>query len=203
MILAHPSHGRRLALSLLAVLVVALCTYVPAHADGDELDSCMATGSVWLLVVDADQRVLANQCVGNPDTGEDALRAGGLSIRKARNGVICSLGGVPEKCPRVFRGEFWHYYHAQQSGAYVFSDLGPMARKPPASSIEAWCYNPPEERRCTPPAFTDDAALPVTTNTPVPAEVGGSPIPLVVSAAAVLVLGTGVAIWQRRQRRNL
>lgn len=215
----NPWRGAAQRCLWLALVVIALaCLPTPTAADGDgksnAIGACLSSDQVWLLVVDADGAMLANQCVGTPDDGEAALREGGLAIGRGRGDLVCTLDGHPERCPRTFTGPFWHYYHAVPGEGYVFANLGPRARTPRAGTIEAWCYNAEDEKECTPPELSivingtqiNPAAGLMnpepTSNEPV-SGVSGSPVTLVCTLIALVAGGTGFWWWHRRQRALL
>lgn len=148
-------------LRLLIALVVALASASAAtgasaaplpEQSGNAAGRCLASGQVWLLIVTDTGRVIANQCVGNPKTGEQALRNAGVSFtHKPDAGYICTIGGYPEVCRKKFNGQYWTYYQAQGTGDYHYSDWGANVYKPKPGAVEAWCYNKPDEYRCVPP----------------------------------------------------
>ena len=123
----------------------------PSAAGSNAVGACLETGQVWLFVVDEQQRVLSNQCVGTPASGEDALRLAGLATTDTRGGYICTIGGHPEECPARFEGEFWNYHHAAAGERWVYSDTGAVEHRPAGGTIEGWCYNDEDESRCTMP----------------------------------------------------
>lgn len=151
-------------IGLTALLVLSLVLPSPASADevyeppapapgSNAVGSCLAADQVWLYVVDGDD-VLANQCVGTPASGEDALARGGMSIRFSSGRLICSLAGHPEQCPAAFAGSYWNYHHAGPGEKYTYSKEGAGTRPPEGGTIEAWCYNGQDEKSCTPPQLT-------------------------------------------------
>lgn len=188
----------------------------PSLADSNAVGACLAADQVWLFVVDADQRVLANQCVGTPANGEQALRDAGVVIEYGRNDLICTLAGYPEECPSSFDGSFWNYHHASLGEGWRFSDLGAASYEPQPGSIEGWCYNGPDDNRCepphlrvvidgelhAPPGVAEDALADpeLIVRAPVPPP---SPLPLatILSVAALVLLGGMVAVVFRRRRR--
>lgn len=194
---------------LAGAVALAACT-LPAHAgDGtNDIGRCLEAGEVWLLVVDADGEVLGNQCVGRPSSGSAALHAGGLEIGYGQGKLICTIAGHPERCPTNFDGRFWHYWHGGLDQRYRFSGTGADQYEPPPGSIEAWCYNQPGERRCTPPAPsilidgvqrnpTDEVVdLATTHHEPVSP---GSPTSLL-AVVGVLAAGAAASLWLRRRR---
>ena len=92
---------------LLLILALALALVpVAARADGEgsEIGDCLAGGQVWLLVTTETGDALANQCVGTPATGTDALTGAGLELVRDSSNFICAIGGHPEACPAAFNG---------------------------------------------------------------------------------------------------
>ncbi|SER80310.1 hypothetical protein SAMN05443377_11165 [Propionibacterium cyclohexanicum] len=109
-------------------------------------DQCTSDGKVWLVVSTDTGKTLANECVGNPTTGTQALQDANLAIvRDAKGQFICTIGNYPETCPTTF-DKFWHYYHATPGGSWEFYQVGSDTSKPAAGSIEGWCYG----SDCTP-----------------------------------------------------
>lgn len=157
--------GWTVRVGLTALLILLLVLPSPARADdiytppapapgSNAVGSCLAAEQVWLFVVDGDGEVLANQCVGTPASGEEALARGGLQIRYSSGRLICSLSGHPEQCPAAFSGSYWNYHHATPGEKYTYSKEGAATRRPPSGGIEAWCYNADSKNSCTPPLLT-------------------------------------------------
>lgn len=207
-------------------LLLALALAVPATAHADEpptvppsapgsnaIGACLDADQVWLLVVDIDGEVLANQCVGTPSSGEEALARGGMQIRFSSGRMICSLSGHPEQCPATFTGSYWNYHHGRAGAPYTFSQQGASARTPAPGDIEAWCYNAPEEESCVPPLLRivsngkqvpvpgvdaeDVVDPPVTTNEEV--EVPSTTPWALIGTGAVIAVGIGALLWWRRR----
>lgn len=203
-----------LVLATALVLVALSSTDAGAESGTNDVGACLDSGQVWLLVVDVDGRALANQCVGSPTTGQAALLAGGMRISATRSGIICALNDSPEVCPRTFRGQFWHYFHAEAGEPYTFSDFGPSSRVPTPGAIEAWCYNAAEQRRCTPPVLSivvngielnpvaEAVHLATTANEPATAETG-SPAAVIATTSALGLGAVALWLWHRRNRRSV
>lgn len=216
----------KLSSILAAGVLVALAAW-PAHAEPSPLPlpqpggqgsnavgACLEAGEVWLLVVDDHSRVLGNQCVGTPSSGEEALRLAGIPTETGRQGYLCSLDDHPPRCPSTFDGAFWAYHQATAGGSWRFSDVGAAAHRPQPGTIEGWCYTNDEEARCTPPALrvVIDGQLrlpPGVTEADLadPAPAVRAPLPpappvpwtTVASAGAVaVVIGAAVAVARRR-----
>lgn len=208
------NHASRLFLAVI-VGIGALLAANPAHADGasNEIGACLESGQVWLLVTTAESDVLANQCVGTPATGIDALAAGGMTLELGKGNLVCTIGGYPEGCPRTFTGTYWAYYQGVPGQAYHYSDKGAQTAIPQPGSIEAWCYNKPTEERCTPPQLNvvrDGARVappagaqvedfPVTQNQAV-SPPSSTPWPTIAVGGALIVGILALLIWQRRRR---
>ena len=185
----------------------------PASSGTNAIGACLAADQVWLFVIDADSHVLANQCVGSPASGEEALARGGMQIRFGRGRLICSLSGHPEKCPATFTGSYWNYHHGAAGKRYTYSKQGAANRRPEPGGIEAWCYNGAHEKTCTPPllkilqngspvpvpgvdgsAFIDPAP---TFNAPVPIP-STTPWALLGTAGTIAVGAVALFWWRRR-----
>lgn len=132
---------------------LAETTQPPIPEGSNAVGACLDADQVWLLVVDIDGEVMANQCVGTPSSGEEALTAGGMEVEKD-NGLICAISGHPDPCPATFDGSYWNYHHATAGAPYTFSQEGADTRSPSPGDIEAWCYNMPEDESCEPPLLT-------------------------------------------------
>ncbi len=215
----------RMSLCVMAlVLSVFMLPFTWASADGtyqpppavpssNAVATCLAAEQVWLLVQDIDGEVLANQCVGTPSSGEEALANGGMQIRFGNGRLICSLSGHPEQCPATFTGSYWNYLHGEAGTPYTYSQEGAANRTPGPGTIEAWCYNEPDEESCTPelltiirdgeqitvpgaspadyidPVVTSNEAVPVPASTPW----------ALISTGVLIVLGALVLLgWRRR-----
>ena len=186
----------------------------PAPPGSNAVASCLDADQVWLLVEDIDGEVLANQCVGTPASGEEALARGGMQIRFAKGRLICSLSGHPEQCPATFTGSYWNYLHAEAGAEYTYSQEGAADRQPSPGTIEAWCYNDPDEESCTPglltimrddqqvtvpgatsptdyidPAVTSNEAVPVPASTPW----------ALVGTGSLIAVGAIALLWWRRR----
>lgn len=210
----------------MSAVLLALLVGFPAFALADEVyeppplapgsnavGSCLAADQVWLFVADADGVVLANQCVGTPASGEEALARGGMQIRFSTGRLICSLSGHPEQCAATFTGSYWNYYHGKAGAQYTYSKEGAASRRPSPGDIEAWCYNGPDEKSCIPPLLTITSAeqrIPVpgadtadyvdpapTTNEAVP--VPASTPWALIGTGAIIVVGIAALLWWRRR----
>ena len=221
-----PALLARTGLALLLALVLLPSLLFPAIARADEVPqpppsapganavgACLDAEQVWLLVVDVDGEVLANQCVGTPSSGEEALARGGMQMRFSKGRLICSLSGHPEQCPATFTGSYWNYHHGTAGGPYAYAKEGASSRRPAPGDIEAWCYNPPEQKSCEPPLLTiisgdqqvpvpgvaaaDYIDPPVTANeaVPVPATTPWA----LIGTAAVILVGVLAMLWWRRR----
>lgn len=184
----------------------------PLTPGSNAVGSCLEADQVWLLVVDVDE-VLANQCVGTPASGEEALARGGMQIRFGSGRLICSLSGHPEKCPATFTGSYWNYHHGRAGEPYTYSKDGAATHRPEPGSIEAWCYNGDGEKSCTPPLLTvlqRDAPV----NLPAadasdhidPAPTANVAVPLpsttpwaLLGTGAIIAVGISLLLWWRRR----
>ena len=217
---------RWLALLVRTVLVLLLAlTLHPSAAHADDVPNpppsavgtnpvgaCLGAEQVWLLVVDVDGEVLANQCVGTPSSGEEALARGGMQIRFSKGRLICSLSGHPEQCPATFTGSYWNYHHGAAGEPYSYAKEGASSRRPAPGGIEAWCYNAPDQKSCEPPPLTiisggqqvpvpgvaaaDYIDPPITANEAVP--VPASTPWALIGTAAVILVGVLAMLWWRR-----
>lgn len=167
------------AIALTASLIAAPLT---AAADGESNDigKCLSDGQVWLLVVDEDGTAIANQCVGNPETGVAALEAANLTLAYDKTNFICSIGGSPAECPTKFNGQYWNYWTGTDGSEYAYAETGPSESKPAAGSVQAWCYNKADEKSCTPPA------LKIVTDSDESIVGSGTPADLAVTAPTVV-----------------
>lgn len=112
------------------------------------IDQCLNDGKVWLTVSTDKGESLANQCVGNPATGAEALTNAGLELVRDK-GMLCTIGGYPAQCPATFTGEYWQYYQGTPGSAWQYSQLGADDAKPTGGTIEGWCYG----ETCSPAAM--------------------------------------------------
>lgn len=205
---------------IFALLTLTLLTFLGAgalstFADGDdnEIGACLAQDQVWLLVVTQDGEALANQCVGDPANGEQALADGGMQIQFGKNRLICTLSGHPATCPATFDGSYWSYYQGAPGQDYTYSELGAQVSQPEGGTIEAWCFATAEAKECTPPQLVIVQAgqqitppqggtavdLPVTHNEPVSVP-SGTPWALILTGVGVVVVIVGLVVWQRSRR---
>ncbi len=143
------------ALGLAAVTALAGCSSSDSSSDASSgadatalsMTECTQQGKVWLTVTTDQDQSLANQCVGNPDSGTAALEAAGLAIGRSSDGtMICTIGNYPDPCPATFTGDYWQYYTATPDGTWTYATTGADESKPAAGSIEGWCYG----ATCTP-----------------------------------------------------
>ena len=145
-----------LLFATIAVLfpVTAQATPSPTADTGQAqaIGNCLKANKVWVFVITAEDKVLANQCVSSPASGADALKKAGVAVQKSKTGLICTMNDHPATCPKSFNGQYWAYYHASKAGAtWDFSQKSADQYKPTAGSIEGWCYNKPKTKSCTPP----------------------------------------------------
>lgn len=141
------------ALTFLVALLAGLFVTPTASAEEstNAVGDCLANDKVWLLVVDDEENVIANECVDSPETGDAALESAGVDVQRDANGFICAMGGVPEECPTEFNGQYWNYHHAVAGGAWEYYEVGSSESEPAPGSIEGWCYNAEGTENCTPP----------------------------------------------------
>lgn len=228
--------NRRILAALLSAFALAFALFTSpttARAEGEsnEVGTCLAAGEVWLLVVTDTEEVLANECVGTPATGVDALTAAGVELERDSGGFICAMNGHPSPCPETFTGQFWGSYQGAPGAEYAFAQLGPDENEPQPGTIEAWCYNAPDAEGCTPPYLTivqdgEEIAAPAgitTQNLPVtgqaatpaataeatdaPAEETSSqssslPWGWILGGAAVVAVVVGIMVWRNSQKSN-
>lgn len=229
--------GRRLPAAIFRGIILLLLafTLVPTAAHADEtyqppsvapgtnaVGACLAADEVWLFVTDIDDNVLANECVGTPASGEEALTNGGVKIGFDGGGLICTLDGHPDQCPATFNGSYWNYHHAKAGDNYEYYQEGAGTSKPTPGSIEAWCYNQPEEESCTPPLLTimqnDEQVMVAGTESgdyvdPDPTSdaaesataddtnsTTGTPWALIITGAVVVIVAIALLIWWLRRR---
>jgi hypothetical protein len=116
---------------------------------------CLGAGQVWLHVQTDDERVLRSECVGTPATGQAALAAAQVDTRESKGGYLCTLAGYPETCPTSFTGQYWQYWYADALDAeWSLSQKGAGTRSPAPGTIEGWCYNADDEKRCELPRLS-------------------------------------------------
>lgn len=186
----------------------------PAAEGSNAVGACLEAGQVWLFVIDDHHRVLSNQCVGTPSSGEEALRLAGVAATTGRQGYLCTLAGYPEECPGTFDGEYWNYQHASAGNAWRYSNVGADTHRPVPGSVEGWCYNAEGESRCTPPPLRviidGELRLPpgvAEADLLDPAPVVRAPLPpalpvpwtTVASVGAVLLVAGGAVALARRR----
>lgn len=185
----------------------------PAAEGANAVGACLDAEQVWLFVVDIDGNVLANQCVGTPASGEQALADGGMQMKFSDGRLICSLSGHPEQCPATFTGSYWNYHHGGSGVPYTMSMEGAADRSPAPGDIEAWCYNAPEDESCEPPLLTivsggnqvlvpgaesSDYVDPDVTDNPAVPVPASTPWALIGTGAVILVGGVAFLLWRRR-----
>lgn len=150
---------RRLAVLLVTVLLTLAGATAwaespmpqPSQDGANPVGACLADGQVWLFVTDENGEVLANQCVGTPASGTDALDAAGVPYTADAKGFICAIANHPETCPTTFNGQYWNYHHATAGSPWTYYEVGASDSKPEPGAIEGWCYNKADEDSCTPP----------------------------------------------------
>ncbi len=219
---------RRLVVALLGAITMTLSLLtapLAAHADGESnaVGECLSSDEVWLLIVDEEGSVIANQCVGTPATGIAAIEAAGVAIGYDSSNFVCTLGGHPSECPASFNGQFWNYWQGSAGAEYAFAQTGPAESVPAGGTIEAWCYNKADEEGCTPPTLkivqngTEVAPaagataqdLPVTGAEATQGEAAEEETPedsgtmgWIVVGIAVVAVGAGLIAWQVGRRKK-
>lgn len=195
-------------LTLLLVAALGVAGGLPARADSptpaaapQSMADCAAAGQVWLLVVDDQGAARSNQCVGNPTNGVDALATGGMSITTGNSFLICTIDGYPDQCPSASSGAYWTYFHADESGAWSYSQQGARDFAPASGTVEGWCFTPGTGQRCELPTLADAATLQVTDKTPVAAP-ASTPWELIGGAALIVVIGTAMIVLGRFKKRG-
>ncbi|WP_203569077.1 hypothetical protein [Aestuariimicrobium ganziense] len=123
--------------ALLGVSTARAAEPAPALPAGPITD-CLSGGRVWLVVVTDTGATRASICVGRPSTGLQALSTVGYS--NAPGGYVCTVAGYPSTCPTTFANQYWSYWYATPGGQWTYSPLGAGGRRPPAGTLEGWCY---------------------------------------------------------------
>lgn len=212
---------------ILSLLTVCLLTFaglgaLPAHADGDsnEIGACLAADQVWLLVMKDDGAPIANECVGNPASGVEALTNAGITLQFGKGEMICTMDGHPETCPAVFDGSYWSSYQGAPGKEYTYATVGPTESKPVGGTIEAWCFATAEAGECMPPQLNivqgGAQVAPPAGATAVDVELtgqsqaddapaddangGGTPWGLIAGGVVVALAAVGLLLWQRTRR---
>lgn len=122
----------------------------------------------------------------SPDTGFEALRQAGVAYQEPVRfpGMVCRIAGLPTDagCYQAPPADaYWTYWHATRGGQWVYSDLGPGNRRPPAGSFEGWAFFRRSDSQMTvrPPGAgtttttTTTAPSPPTTGRTPPSDGGG------------------------------
>lgn len=210
--MSTPTTAKRLAAGTAALAGIALSLAAPmAHAETSTPAGCTAEGQVWLMVVTEDGTKLADQCVGTPKTGVEALEAANVKIVRDAKNMLCTLGGHPAACPTKFNGQYWAYYQADASGKWTYATKGPDESAPKPGSIEGWCYNKPGTESCTMPAIdlkatgttASSAASPSAATSQAPADEkkdSKGALPLIATLVALAAIGGGLWFWLRNKK---
>ena len=210
--LRNPSRlGAGLAATALGLSLAASPALIsPAHADESTAAGCVAAGKVWLLVVTDADKQLANECVGTPKTGTEALQAADLKLVRDKSNFICTIGGYPAACPATYR-QFWHYYTLAPGGKWTFSPKGADEAVPAAGSVQGWCYNAPKTKSCDMPVLSLAAAsAPASASASASAagaatstadDSSSTPWGVLGTIAVLLAAGAGYLGWRRNQTR--
>ena len=146
---------KRSAAALVIALLGSLAGIVPAGSPASatvlpdriapvSVSSCVAAGSVFVIVVGNDGSTVASGCVSNPGSGSVALRAVASVKERSDEPFVCQINGVPDACIQgsAWSGQpYWQYHHAKPGGSWTYSAQGYTFRTPPAGSIEGWCLS--------------------------------------------------------------
>lgn len=151
-----------IAVVILAVLLAPGATAIAnvpttpqAPGTSPTVGRCLNSGQVWLVVQIAEGRTLRSECVGRPGTGQQALASADVPVTQSDGGYLCTLAGHPAVCPTSFDGQYWQYWHSAGIGQnWVYADKGAAKSRPEPGSIEGWCYNQQNTKRCLPPVLT-------------------------------------------------
>lgn len=199
-------------IALIGLFSGILTTSAHAVTPAKNLDECLQEGQVWVSVVTEEGEYLANQCVGTPETGEQALTDAGLELGHDQ-GMICSIGGHPDPCPATFNGQYWQYYQGGKDKEFAYSQKGANESEPEPGTIEAWCYNKADQESCQPPSVADMTAKGVVAQNQPEGEnqgdgqgelanddAGGSLPMFVIGGVVVVVAAVAVAFFVLRGR---
>ncbi|WP_183091234.1 hypothetical protein [Streptomyces radicis] len=93
-----------------------------------------------------------------PD-GVSALRAAGFDVAGTNrwgDSFVCRInerpGPAAEPCVDTPPADaYWSYWHAENGGAWTYSQLGATYRQPPEGSFEGWSFSTADESGGTPP----------------------------------------------------
>ena len=128
-------------------------------------------------------------------TGLDVLQAGGHRIGFRRDGLICTIDGLPKSgCTAVDDSHYWAYFHrAPRSTAWTYSTEGAATYQPANASTDGWVYdngtsltpdNIPYRKICPPAATRPSAtASPTASASATPSGGSSRPTPRPTSSA--------------------
>jgi hypothetical protein len=119
-------------------------------------------------------------------TGLDVLQAGGHRIGFRRDGLICTIDGLPATgCAAVDDSHYWAYFHrAPGSTQWTYSTEGAATFQPANASTEGWVYNDgtsltpdniPYRKICPPSVTPPSATATPSASRSAPASSGASP----------------------------
>lgn len=214
---------RRLAALLVAVALIlggsAAITAAPAHADTATAspspspspakpnvdNACTSSQGVW-VVVEIEGKAYKSGCAHNPTNGEDALVQIGITITKDGKGFICELDARPAgNCGAAFSGKYWAYFHATRAGAalgpWAYADTAANGYTPAAGTMEGWNFGEGAAPAVVLASSSAQASTKPSTQ-PTSTDAGGaSPLPTILTIAAVVVVAGVVAFVVMRRRR--
>lgn len=138
--------ARRVATGFGAVALLAVAGFVPAAA------SPRATNTICVgLIIDPRSigGSVSAQCVTvKPGaSGAEVLTTGGHSLGYRRDGLICTIDGLPKSgCSDVDNTHYWAYFHrAPDATVWHRSNEGANTYQPVNRSTEGWVYDDGED----------------------------------------------------------
>ena len=164
----RPRHSALLASAALLAATGSLCAPVARAASVPSRSTTICVG----LVVDG--RALGSDVstscakVAKGATGIDVLQAAGHTIGFRRDGLICTIDGLPaDGCAGVDDSHYWAYFHrAAGSATWAYSTEGAATYQPANGATEGWVYD--DGTANTPKNVPQTTICPPATSSPSP-----------------------------------
>jgi hypothetical protein len=132
-----------------AAALVAAVGLAPAVATGATSATAASRASTICVPLVVDARSIGvpvdTECttVKKGATGIDVLEAGGHPVTFRRDGLLCTIDGLPKSgCADVDNTHYWVYYHREaHSSSWDYSNEGASTYQPDNNETEGWVYD--------------------------------------------------------------
>jgi hypothetical protein len=138
----------RRGLALVTIFIASMTVLIGVAASQADAHPASSSGKICVALV-VDGRALGSDVstacakVSKGATGVDVLRAAGHSLVFRRDGLICTIDGLPKTgCAGIDASHYWAYFHRAPGGTtWTYSTEGASTYQPANTSTEGWVFD--------------------------------------------------------------